>query len=362
MQDRLRKMLVVYSLLFFVAAMSIMLYVAGYKVIHIQDVAQDQVVVHEEIDPSESASQNGTDKEQMLRFQTGGEKTNYLCIPLPKGMKAEAVSIENHYMEKQLLISIQGVTQEFYETEGVFGNISKVSAGFFEWEDGIARLKFDLKDIYECKSILDKDHIYIELVAPKEIYDKIIVIDPGHGGGDTGLKTGSLIEKEITLDIAKRVREQLEGTDIKVYYTRMEDVSVSPESRIGIANAANADMFISIHLNTDSLDTKVYGTETLYNGEFFIPGFGSLELADILEREVVTAISGKGNGLFEAEEKETAVWEATVPAALIRVGYATNPQEAILLAREDYRERIANGIVNAVLKAYEAMEQAENGR
>lgn len=357
MQDRLRKMLMIYSLLFFAAAMSAMLYVGRYKVIHIQDVAQDQVIVHEEVTVNGEKSVSEESKEQMLHFQTGGENTNYLCIPLPAGTKAEAVSIENHYMEQQLYILIEEVPEEFYETKGVFGNISKVSAGFFEYENGAVRLRFELKDIYECRSILEEDHIYIELVAPREIYDKIIVIDAGHGGADTGLQVGDIVEKDITLDIARRVKEKLDATDIKVYYTRMEDIAVSQESRIRIANAAKADMYISIHLNSDSNDTGKYGTETLYNGEFFIPGFGSLELADILEREVVTAISGKGNGLYEADEKETAVWEASVPAALIQVGYATNPQEAILLSREDYRERIANGIVNAVLKAYDTIEE-----
>lgn len=359
MQDRLRKMLVIYSLLFFVAAMSAMLYAARYKVIRIQDVSQDQVEINGEVSAGNEGGNAGEGAEKMLHFQTGGENTNYLCIPLPKDTKAEAVSIENYYMEKELWISIRGVPEDFYETEGVFGNISKVSAGFFEYQDETVRLRFELKDIYECRSILEEDHIYIELVAPREIYDKIIVIDAGHGGDDTGLWNGELTEKEITLDIAKRVKEKLDGTDIKVYYTRMEDKEVSEESRIWIANAAKADLFISIHLNSDS-DSRVYGTETLYNGEFFIPGFGSLELSDILEREVVTAISGKGNGLFEAGEEETALREACVPAALLQAGYVSNPQEAILLEREDYRERIADGIVNAVMKSYAAMEEKEN--
>lgn len=357
MQDRLRKMSFVYGLLFFAAAMGIMLYAAKYKVIRIQDVAQDQVVVHEEEKKEESAPSSDETEGKLLHFQTGGENTNYLCIPLPADTKAEAVSIENHYMENQLIVSIQGVSETFYETEGVFGNISKVSAGHYEWADGNVRLKFELKDVYECKSILEENHIYIELVAPREIYDKIIVIDAGHGGTDTGLVVDGLVEKDITLDIVKRMKEKLDGTDIKVYYTRIEDKDISQESRIGIANAAKADMFISVHLNANSTDAGVYGTETMYNGEFFIPGFGSLKLADILEREVVTAISGKGNGLFEADEEEAAVSEATVPAALLKAGYVTNPQEAILLGKEDYRERIADGIVNAILKAYETMEE-----
>ena len=77
------------------------------------------------------------------------------------------------------------------------------------------------------------------------------------------------------------------------------------------------------------------------------------ELADLLEREVVTAISGKANGLIEASAEDTVISEATVPAAAIKVGYLTNGQESILLQREDYIQRIAEGIYQTILKAYE---------
>ncbi len=78
-----------------------------------------------------------------------------------------------------------------------------------------------------------------------------------------------------------------------------------------------------------------------------------MELADLLEREVVTAISGKANGLIEASAEDTVISEATVPAAAIKVGYLTNGQESILLQREDYIQRIAEGIYQTILKAYE---------
>lgn len=68
---------------------------------------------------------------------------------------------------------------------------------------------------------------------------------------------------------------------------------------------------------------------------------------------MVTAISGKANGLVEAAIQDEVINEATVPAAAIKVGYLTNGQESILLQREDYINRIAEGIYNAVMKAYE---------
>ena len=76
-----------------------------------------------------------------------------------------------------------------------------------------------------------------------------------------------------------------------------------------------------------------------------------------MEREVVTSISGKAGGLIESEPSDEVLGSATVPAAAIRVGYLTNSQEAILLQREDYIKRIAEGIYNAVVKAYEQREK-----
>ena len=132
----------------------------------------------------------------------------------------------------------------------------------------------------------------------------------------------------------------------------MDDSALSEEDRVGLTNATKADMLIRIEVNENE-DSKIYGTEAVYNSKFFIPGFGSVELADLLEREVVTAISGKANGLTDSTEEDVVINGATVPAAAIRVGYLSNGQEEILLGREDYIQKIAEGIYQAIMKAYE---------
>lgn len=119
-----------------------------------------------------------------------------------------------------------------------------------------------------------------------------------------------------------------------------------------MANDTKADMYIEIRVNAGD-DSSVYGTETVYNGDYFIPGFGSVELADYLEREVVTSIKGKALGLVEATEENYTIRNATIPAASVRVGYVTNKQEATLLVREEYIDKIATGIYNAILQVYE---------
>ncbi len=351
MSPKLRIQTLVCCLFFGISTMAVMLVYSANKMIVIADVAQDAADAQKDGQEEEPADSAGTDVKRLLLLEEE-DRTNYLCIPLPAGLKAEKIQIENRYMEKQLWVFLQDIPGNFYETRAVSGNFSQVASGALEYKSQGICLKFELTDVYEYKSILENDFLYIEFVAPREIYDKIVVIDAGHGGEDRGWENGELTEKEIALDIVKKLKEKLDGTQIKVYYTRMGDENPTEAERIYLANTVKADMFISIHVNFDK-DSDLYGTETFYNASFFIPGFGSVELADTLEREVVTGISGKGNGIFEAEAECFSLQNASVPAALLKAGYLSNKQEALLLGREDYRQRIADGIYQAILKAYE---------
>ncbi len=349
MHEKLRIKSFIVSTLFFLIAMTGMLVFADRKAIVIANVAQDQVET--DVSRPQDAASAGT-QTNLLRFRQGEENTDYLCIPLQSGVVAENISMENHYMDKEMWIYIANTDESYYATEAVYGNIDKIESGSYEYVNDRVLIKFSLENVYECISLLEENKLYIEFVHPREIYEKIIVID-AYGGGETlGIQAEGITEKSITLDIAKRLKGMLDGSDIKVYYTRTEDVDIPVESRVELANAVGADMFISIRLN-ESEDATVYGTETLYNENYFIPGFGSIELADLVERNVVTGISGKGNGLFAAKATDMILAEAKVPVAVLQAGYATNNREAGLLRKEAYREQIAKGIYLAISDAYE---------
>ena len=209
--------------------------------------------------------------------------------------------------------------------------------------------------IFEYRTILENNDLYISFLSPGEVYDRIVVIDPACGGMNAGYEQDGIREKDISLQIAAKLKEKLDETDIKVYYTRMDDSNPGEEMRAALANGAKADLYIRIQADA-SEDSSVYGITTVYNGDFFIPGFGNLELADCLEKEVVTSVSGKALGLMEAEAKEHAVRHVMVPAAAVKAGFLTNQQEAALLVREEYQDKIAEGIYNAIIKVLEQMD------
>lgn len=342
----------VYCILFVAAAMSVMLYYSATKTVDVPDVAQDEVV---------SSTQQKTEPEipverDEIRIDRNSQSTNYFCVPIPEGVKAEEIVLENHYMSEELWVSIQSsqpaIFQEFYAANSVYGNSGCVVNGHFEAGEERTYLRFALDGVYEYRSIFEDHILYLEFVPPKEAYEKVVVIDPAYGGEEMGVTGKNVVAKDVTLNIAKALKAKFDESDIKVYYTRMDDSNPASADRVELAAATKADMLIRIEVSGDE-NSKLYGTTASYNSQFFIPGFGNVELADLLEREVVTSISGKAGGLVEATQADEVIGGATVPAAAIRVGYLTNSQEAILLQREDYIERIADGIYNAVTKAYE---------
>lgn len=361
--DKLMVRMAAYCFVFVATAMGAMLYYCANKIIVVADVAQDEVVQSANNNNSNNNSNNTetsavADKNH-IKIDQNSQNTNYFCVPLPESVRPEDVTVENHYMDRELWISIapkdmSGI-DKFYDSTGVYGNCEDVLDGHYDVEKSRVYLRFKLTDVFEYHSIFEDNTLYVEFLAPKEAYDKIIVIDPAYGLDETGVSIDSISAKEITLEVAKALKTKLDDTDIKVYYTRMDDNDPDEESRVQLASATKADMLIRIEVSGDE-DSKKYGTEAVYNSRFFIPGFGSIELADLLEREVVTAISGKADGLLEAGENDVVICDATVPAAAIKVGYLTNGQEAILLQREDYIQRIAEGIYQAIIKAYEEME------
>lgn len=348
MKNDLMKKTAIGSVIFFVISMAVIVYLSANKVITVTNVAQDEV--HE----STTVKKEMTEKEgrQNLTFVIGEADTSYLRIPLPEGCKANDIVIENHYMDKELWLMIPTGEENFYVDNAISGNRKTIKQGSFESAQDGCRLKFQLTGIYECRTILESNHLYIDFLAPREIYEKIVVIDPVGGGSDAGNEADGVLEKDIALQIARKLKEKLDKSDIKAYYTRMDDADPAENSRIALANEIKADMYIGIGVNAGE-DSSIYGTETVYNEDYFIPGFGSVELADCLEKEVVTAIKGKALGLVAADESVYTVRNATIPAALVRAGYITNKQEATLLVREEYADKIATGIYNAILQSYE---------
>ena len=279
MLQKLMKRTAVLVCLFSMMTLGLIIGLSTTKLVTITEVAQDEVVgTGNTIVPQASSA----DSENALAFDTE-TATDYLCIPLPEGSKAEEITIENHYMDQELYVLIRNAQKSFYAEHALTGNRAGIDAGFYhETEDGVA-LIFALTQVYEYRTVFENNELYISFLNPREIYNQIVVIDPSCGGLDRGSVENGVVEKELTLQIAGKLKEKLDESGIKAYYTRMDDVNPAAEQRVALANEVKADMYIAISVDKRE-EEEVYGVSTIYNDQYFIPGFGSVELADLLEK------------------------------------------------------------------------------
>ncbi len=201
--------------------------------------------------------------------------------------------------------------------------------------------------------------IQFSFVPVRELYDKIVVIDAGHGGSATGNSAYGMNEKDITLSISQKLEKMFEQTDIKAYFTRTSDVDLSDEKRAELANKA-ADAFISIHVNADVATRTTTGICSYYCDEDTLSlqeddennrrtTLTNQRLTEMVHKEVIEQTEADDKGVLQQERNEL-LERIQVPAAMIEVGYVTNRQEAIKMASESYKECVAQGILNAVIE------------
>ena len=345
MYQKLLKRTTIYCFVFFIIAMIGMFYYDANKIIVIADSSAVTAA-------SESESEKGFITQYQLLMESKNIGRNQFVIPLEDAIMAEDVQIQNHYVKRELWIGLRGATSEFYSREYVKGNLESVSYGGYDVVEDTLWIKLAMKDVYEFESTMNHGKLTIKMTKPKEVYDKIVVLDAGHGGVDKGDVNGRVCEKDVALDILLILEDKFSDSDIKVYYTRTDDTELDEEKRVLLANSVNADMLISIHTSYAE-DLQESGVTTLYNPNYFIQNFDSISLADELERFVAGNIGAKANGLMAATKEDILLSDATVPVARINVGYLSNEEESILLNEEEYRKLIADGIYNAIMKIYE---------
>ncbi|MBD5544012.1 MAG: N-acetylmuramoyl-L-alanine amidase [Lachnospiraceae bacterium] len=346
MTKKLNKLLFLYSSILGILAMTV---IVAYC---IQRGGRRTEEIQESLEKEEEAEIDGALTDI---YEENSTDSQYLCIPLDEEIKEEQISIENNLMTRRLTITISKLKKDYFYSHKLSGNIEQIKEIAYKNNVGVSKLIIAYNDILEYESAFDGGHLYISLVPPREKYDKIVVIDPGHGGNESGIRVENLIEKEVTLDIALRLKRLLDNTDIKVYYTRTTDENKTMEQIIDLVNGTKADMFLSIHGALEETDTSMYGISSYYNETFFIPNFSSVDFAYLVEENVTKNASAKALGLKTGAENMYLVQKAEVPVALVEVGYFSNRQERILLSKADYKDRIAKGLYEAIIAAYQQL-------
>lgn len=193
-------------------------------------------------------------------------------------------------------------------------------------------------------------------IKEKKKYDFIVVLNPAHGGLDIGKENEYGKEKDIALAICKQVIADNIDSTIGIFLTRDDDVAMEDEMRLAFVEEMQPDLFIDVHLNKDEV-TNSYGTTVYYSTSYYNRKLTNVELADMMERSVVSAIEGFACGIFEAQKDELQILsKLNMPAVSIACGDLSNEKEGQLLTTAPYQKNVAKGILDGIYDAKEKLE------
>lgn len=299
---------------------------------------------------SQKGTESESESEQKPEIQVAGD----IDITLPAGIAEGDVEIENDYGNKKIYVRFAKVDEGYSKSQAQKGDSKYISTFSYEKEDEKGVLTISLNTVCEHFYSFKDGHLLIDFKDVHDVYDKIVVIDAGHGGSEPGAIRKDIKEKRLNLEIVLQIKalfDEVDESKVKVFYTRTEDKHVPLKERSLLANALKADLFISIHNNSQ-------GEEEFseYNGTMVLFSEGGLKESKTLARKCLTHVlkntGSKDQGLVQGDYVYI-VRSSEVPVALIEVGFMTNEAELDRLSSVSYQKKVAKGVFDAIMEALE---------
>jgi len=176
---------------------------------------------------------------------------------------------------------------------------------------------------------------------PSKKSAQTVVIDPGHGGADCGAYRENIYEKDITLDVSKRIANILKQKGYHVIMTRTDDSTQSLQERVDVSENSKADVFVSVHVNS-SVKPEILGVETHYYHDY------SLKFAQYVHTAFSKEVKSPDRGLFKS--KFYVINHTTCPAILVEIGFISNEEERAELVNEKRKQQTAKSIAEGIIE------------
>ena len=299
-------------------------------------------------------------------LMTSEQGDTYLHIEINTNREVKNFSIqENPNNKYQLIFNIEDAQiSNISRQEKLDGNIAK-KVFLQEKKDtvqGKIYLQEEVNNNYKIYS-LGKKGIAIDIfnsvvntpvasdVALSNVKNKIITIDPGHGGSDSGaVGPNGYTEKEGAFAISQKVASILNQSGAKVVMTRDSDVDVygpnasarnELQARVDVGNNANSDIFVSIHCN-DFVNPAANGTQTFYYGS----SYQGQRLAQNIQEKMIEANGLRDRGISTCNFY--VVKHSYMPAVLIETAFITNYDEEALLSDDEWQTTMAKAIAEGI--------------
>lgn len=277
------------------------------------------------------------------------KNANVLYLDKKDKIDTGSVKLEDHYLDGYFDVTLPGNYESnygygTYDVKGtVVENIEVSTKG------GSTTFRFKQNRISAYEVTDEGDSYAIRVKNPKEVYDKVLLLDAGHGGKDPGTSGNGMQEKNLTLTIAQKIEQELRGSGIKVYMTRDSDVYPENSTRAQTANDI-ADLMVSIHINSGPETAN--GTESLYqvHADDSSSRLTSKQLAEILQASMISGTGNTNRGV-KLRTDLLILNRTTVPSAIVEVVFITNTGDALKISNPAYQDQVAQAIADGIQEA-----------
>lgn len=263
-------------------------------------------------------------------------KEGFFCIPLPEGTAKDDIRIDDRPSEEMSVISIPLTEADYYYKHNLFGSRERITRIGSDIADGKVIFEIHTEGICVMTAQIEDRCLYIRYDSPADVYEKVILVDPSHGGEDTGSVAYGIREKDIVYGIAEKISVSAD-TSTGVFFTRTGDVMVSAKEREDFAKKLEPDLMITLHTNADDSTRITRGVEIYYNDGKLKER--SEKLADDLCR-----ITGSSEKTVMKKKKISGYENMTVPCIYVGAGFITNRSEAQRMAEDEYGELVAKAL------------------
>lgn len=284
-----------------------------------------------------------------------------LKLPVPEDVCAADFEMNEDLLGCMTELVLKGDYSDFYK-DAIVDNTGEAILQiqvYYDPDTGETTFKIFSDVVLGCGlSDADDNYINVRMDFVKNIYKKVIVMDAGHGGHDPGAQHEGYNESDLNLKILLNCRELFRDTDIKVYYTRIDDTFLSLYDRAAFAELVGADMFISVHHNSSWYDT-VSGTSVYWGDKdtsTSLNGLTSEKLAWRMLESLTSALDTKVFGEGAINKNFVVVRDSKAPAVLLEIGFMSNKDEMSRLVKDKFSLKVAKAIVGTVLEIYEEAE------
>ena len=285
-------------------------------------------------------------------------------MPLTMTAMSNSVSVENYYQDHTLFVRIKGARGSSIENSVIEGDTEHILTAAYRENSGELHISLYMDGVWDYDISKENGKLVITPYKAHDRYEKVVMLVPAYDMRDEADVTAKVAETAISLmatDITTDETADPDGTQLesesgdkdiaRIYSVRNPGNTRTEEEIFSLIRDSEADIVVFLELS-ESENTEDYGMRAVYNAEYFIPGINNAVVAESFLRNIAVSANDKATAIDEAGPDDI-LKQIEIPSARVSIGYLTNEEEYGYLKDERYREKIAEGIINAIKEVCE---------